>query len=181
MAEYPALLLFRCMLLSTYTELGDADKARAELERLRSDGFRDLELGIEWYFSACMLAEICERLGEPGHAPRLYRALLPYGGCVVMTNPEICLGSAARYLGLLASSMGRAADAVSHFERALETNGRMEARPWLARTQADLARTLLARDAPGDRDRAGELARAALETFGALGMEDPAKRLRDAS
>ena len=57
---------------------------------------------------------------------------------------------------------------------------RMGFRPWLARTQADLARTLLARGSTGDVERAGELSRAALETFGALGHEGPADRLREA-
>jgi hypothetical protein len=76
--------------------------------------------------------------------------------------------------------MGRADDAVRHLERALETNERLGVRPWLARTQADLARTLSARGTPGDVDRAGDLSRAALGTFDALGMEEPAERLRHA-
>ena len=62
---------------------------------------------------------------------------------------------------------------------ALEMNERLGVRPWLAHTQADLARTLLARGARGDLDRASELSRAALETFDALGMEGPADRLSD--
>ena len=87
----------------------------------------------------------------------------------------------SRYLGLLASAMGCADDAVSHYEAALEINERHGARPWLARTQADLARTLLPRDAPGDRERARELTGSALDTFETLGMEEPAERLRRAA
>ena len=75
--------------------------------------------------------------------------------------------------------MGRADDAVRHFERALETNERLGVRPWLARTQADLARTLLARGAPGTWTGRRVVPRG-LETFDALGMEEPAERLRDA-
>jgi DNA-binding SARP family transcriptional activator len=179
-AEYPTFFLFSCMLVSTYSEAGEEEKARAELRTLAANDFQDLEVGTEWFFGASLLAEACERLDEAAHAPRLYEALLPYADYVVITHPEINLGSAARYLGLLASVMGRADDAVRHFERALETNERLGVRPWLARTQADLARTLLARGAPGDVDMAAELARAALETFDALDMKDPAERLRDA-
>ena len=84
--------------------------------------FRLLEVGTEWFFGASLLAEVCERLGEPAPAPRLYEALLPYGDYVVITHPEINLGSAARYLGLLASVMGRTDEAVSHFERAVAAN-----------------------------------------------------------
>jgi tetratricopeptide (TPR) repeat protein len=177
-AEHPDQFLFRCMLASTYSELGEVPNARAQLERLARDDFQTLEVGTEWFFGASLLAEVCERLDEGAHAPRLYGALLPYGDCVVITHPEINLGSAARYLGLLASVMGRADDAVGHFERAVAANQRMGFRPWLARTQADLARMLMARAAPGDLDEAAKLSRAALKTFGALGMEDPADRLR---
>jgi len=179
-AEYPTFFLFRCMLVSTCSEAGEEERARAELRTLAADDFQDLEVGTEWFFGASLLAEACERLDEASHAPRLYEALLPYGDYVVITHPEINLGSAARYLGLLASVMGRADDAVRHFERALETNERLALRPWLARTQADFARTLLARGARGDLHRAAELSRAALGTFDALGMEEPAERLRNA-
>jgi tetratricopeptide (TPR) repeat protein len=179
-AEYPTFFLFRCMLVSTYSEAEEEEKARAELRTLAADNFQDLEVGTEWFFGASLLAEACERLDEAAHAPRLYEALLPYGDYVVITHPEINLGAAARYLGLLASAMGRADDAVRHLERALETNERLGVRPWLARTQADLARTLSARGTPGDVDRAGDLSRAALGTFDALGMEEPAERLRHA-
>ena len=179
-AEYPTFFAFRCMLVSTYSEADEEEKAQAELRTLAADNFQDLEVGTEWFFGASLLAEACERLDEAAHAPRLYEALLPYGDYVVTTHPEINLGSAARYLGLLASVMGRADDAVRHFERALDTNERLGLRPWLARTQADLARTLLARGAPGEVNRGGDLSCAALETFDALGMEEPAQRLRNA-
>jgi tetratricopeptide (TPR) repeat protein len=178
-AEYP-LFMFRSMLVSLYSEIGEEALAREELERLAADGFDGLELRTEWFFGASQLADACERLGVATHARTLYKALLPYADCVVITHPEVSLGSAARYLGLLASVIGRQDDAVSHYEKALETNERIGARPWLARSQADLTRTLLARAEPGDADRAGELARAALDTFRALGMEEPAVRLRRA-
>ena len=176
-AEHP-LFMSRCMLVSLYSEVGEEAKAVVELERLAAEGFEDLELRCEWFFGASLLAEACERLGEPAHAPLFYEVLLPYRDNIVITHPEVDLGSAARYLGLLASVMGRTDDAVSHYEAALITNERLGARPWLARTQADLARTLLARGAPGDAERARELAGMAHETFETLGMVEPAERLR---
>jgi len=51
-----------------------------------------------------------------------------------------------------------------HFEDALEMNARMGARPWLAHTQRDYARMLLARDGSGDRERAYALLDHALAT-----------------
>jgi tetratricopeptide (TPR) repeat protein len=83
------------------------------------------------------------------------------------------MGSMSRYLGLLAVQLGRVDEAVGHFEQALEMNERMGARPWLAYTQHDYARVLLARDGPGDPERAEDLLAACRETFRALAMRGP--------
>jgi hypothetical protein len=98
----------------------------------------------------------------------------------VITHLEINLGSASRYVGLLASVMGRADEAVAHFERGLQANERMGFRPWLARTQADLARTLMGIAGPGDRERADELSRTASDAFSALGMAGAAAQYKAA-
>lgn len=76
----------------------------------------------------------------------------------------------ARYLGILASTMTSWDDAQAHFEDALEANARMGARPWLAHTQDDHAHMLLARDAPGDSQRAELLLAEAVATYRELGM-----------
>jgi hypothetical protein len=52
----------------------------------------------------------------------------------------------------------------------------MGARPWLAHTQSDYARMLLARNHAGDRERALELIEDALATYRELGMDDWAQR-----
>jgi uncharacterized protein HemY len=80
-------------------------------------------------------------------------------------------GSVARYLGLLATTTKRWDEAERHFEAALTTNARIGARPWLAHTQRDYARMLLASDEPGDGERALALIRTALQTYRELGME----------
>jgi len=56
-------------------------------------------------------------------------------------------------------------------------NERMGARPWLAFTQEDYARTLLEHGQPAEAERALELLQRALETFRALGMEPHAARV----
>jgi tetratricopeptide (TPR) repeat protein len=89
----------------------------------------------------------------------------------VTAHPEFSLGSAARYLGILASAMARYEQATEHFERALAMNAQMGTRPWLAHTQHDYAAMLSARDDPGDRDRAGELIHEALASYRDLGIE----------
>jgi DNA-binding SARP family transcriptional activator/tetratricopeptide (TPR) repeat protein len=170
-AEYPTFLLFRCLLANLYSQLGHEVEAREELDRLAADDFAALEVGTEWFFAASLLAEVCAFLGAASPAADLYEALLRYGECNVIAHPEFSLGSASRYLGLLASTTSRWEDAAGHFERALDMNARMGARPWVAHTQDDYARMLLARDEAGDRERALELIGEALATYRELGME----------
>jgi hypothetical protein len=62
--------------------------------------------------------------------------------------------------------------AVAPWTEALALNERIEARPALAHTKADLARVLAARDRPGDREPADALRREAL--YEELGMPVPA-------
>jgi hypothetical protein len=52
----------------------------------------------------------------------------------------------------------------------------MGARPWLAHTHSDYARMLLARDAPGDRDKAQSLLLKALTTYQQVGILAAAAR-----
>jgi tetratricopeptide (TPR) repeat protein len=169
-AEYPTFFMFRCVQANLYSELGNEAAAREELEVLAAGDFDGLEAGTEWFFGATLLAEVCAFLDAAPHAARLYEALLPYGDCYVISHPELSLGSAERYLGLLASTLSRWEEAARHFERAVERNARMGARPWVAHTEDEYARMLLARDEAGDRERALGLITTALATYRELGM-----------
>ena len=69
-------------------------------------------------------------------------------------------------------------EAEQHFHDALAMNTRMGARPWLAHTQYDYATMLLARNQPGDREKAQELLDLALTTaheLGTLRLEEKVK------
>ena len=103
--------------------------------------------------------------------------MLPYASLNAVAVPELALGSTSRSLGILATLLGRFEDAARHFEEALRMNERMEAPPWLAHTQEEYARMLLRRNAPGDRERAEELAARAQATFLELGMQDDAAKV----
>ena len=91
--------------------------------------------------------------------------------------PVVCYGAASRYLGMLATTMERWEEAAQHFEDALAMNARMGARPWLAHTQHQYAVMLLARNQPGDRDKAMALFEEALTTARELGMRALEARL----
>jgi DNA-binding SARP family transcriptional activator len=175
-AQYPTFFIFRCVLVSTLSQLDLGVQAQQEIDRLGADDFAGLEVGTEWHFGACLLAEACAALGDARHAPRIYKALEPYGEYNVMAHPEFSLGSAARYLGLAAATMAHWEQAESHFVRALARNAEMGTRPWLAHSQHDYAAMLLSRDEPGDRERAHGLVREALATYRQLGMRDWAEK-----
>ncbi len=113
-------------------------------------------------------------MGDADSAEVLYRLLLPWAAFNVADQPEAIRGSVSRYLGLLAAMLERWNEAFRHFEDALAMNERMGARPWLARTQHDYARMLLARDDPGDAEKAELLFSHALTTYRELGMPAPA-------
>jgi DNA-binding SARP family transcriptional activator len=170
-AEYPDVFIFRCALANVYGELGHERKARAELARIAASDFADLHIGTEWFVGASALASVCARLEDAEAAKRLYDALLPYADFNVYAHPEVCLGSAARFLGVLATTMSRWDDAAGHFEQALEMNARMGGRPSAAHTQHDHAAMLLRRGQPGDTERARELLAAAAGTYRDLGMQ----------
>jgi len=119
---------------------------------------------------------VCTSLGDTRRAGKLYELLLPYAGCNVLAYPELSLGSASRYLGLLASTLSRWAEAERHFDAAIEMNAQMGARPWSSHTQHDYARMLLARGEASDRERALELIAGTLTTYLELGMESWAEK-----
>ena len=75
-----------------------------------------------------------------------------------------------RPLGLLAAVCGRLDDAEGHFERALDINTAMGARPSAAHTQHDHARMLIRRGPAGDPAKPAALLRAALGVYRELGM-----------
>jgi hypothetical protein len=78
--------------------------------------------------------------------------------------------SADRFLGLLAHTMGNLDQAVQHFEDALAFCRNAGYRPEVAWTCCDYADTLLARNQPGDRQRAMSLLDESLAISRELGM-----------
>jgi uncharacterized protein HemY len=104
-------------------------------------------------------------------AADIYALLAPWAALNAADPHEGFRGSVARYLGQLAATSAQWDDAERHFEAALIANTNMGATAWVALTQLDFARMLLARDGPRDRERARELAAAALATCRELGLE----------
>jgi class 3 adenylate cyclase/DNA-binding CsgD family transcriptional regulator len=166
-----------------YSELGRRREAQAEFEHLARHDFADLPRDSLWMACMTYLTDVCAFLGDAARAATLYQLLLPYAGrTVVIGNATACYGAVSRYLGMLATTMERWEEAAQHFDDALAMNTRMGARPWLAHTQHEYAKMLLARNQPGDREEATALLNVALATARELDMRALEARLtvRDA-
>jgi tetratricopeptide (TPR) repeat protein len=125
-------------------------------------------------------AEPVALVGSPEDAQRIYDFLLPAADQDIVLGMTAVLweGPVARPLALLAARLERWPEAEAHFQAALDRLQRLDARPYLARTRYEYARTLKMRAAPGDGARAAALfaqARAeaeALELSGLLRLLD---------
>ena len=137
---------------------------------LATDDFAGLPFDMEWLYGMSLLAETCCSLDDTESAAVLYELLAPYAAFNVVDTPEGIRGSVSRYLGLLAATLERWNAAGKHYDNASAMNASMGARPWQAHTQADHARMLLSRNAPGDREQAQALLDAARVSYRELNL-----------
>jgi hypothetical protein len=137
-ASNPTRPAWRAALGMTLSESGQLEAARAELDQLAAQNFRDIPEDGDWITTMTLLCDLCVPLGDARRAAALYEAILPYAGVNVVAGIGVlCLGSATRYLGKLAATIGR--DAAEHFEQALEENARLKSPVLVAQTQLDYA------------------------------------------
>ena len=177
-------------LVSVLVELGMEEEARRELARVAVEGLDGFRESL-WLASLTYLTDASAALGDEPTAALVYPELEPLAGANVMIGHLVAYyGAADRYLGMLATTLGEWERAEAHFESALELNRRMGAVTWLAHTEYEYARLLVARG-PGERDRVaallGEAARhaeqigmaALLGRIRALGPAEPKAALPD--
>jgi hypothetical protein len=79
-------------------------------------------------------------------------------------------GPKSRFLALLLGRLRRFEESVAAFEDAMARLRKLDALPYLSRTEYELGRTLLERSAPGDSERAAALLASARERAVTLGM-----------
>src|SRR5262249_47106701 len=169
-ARYPHNIIWQVTVAGYRASLKQREEARRELECVAVD-FTDVPRGFFWLHGMSFLGEVVSFVGDVRRAAMLYDLLLPYGDRCAVGGALYCRGAVARPLGLLATVLGRHDAAERHFEKALEMNPRIRARIWVAHTQHDYARMLVARDQPGDREKAAALAAQALATAREVGMK----------
>jgi DNA-binding SARP family transcriptional activator len=167
----PDLTAWRAALALACAETGDTAAAREAFEVLARDDFKGLRRDWLWLLTVALLTEVCFRLSDRSRAARLRELLLPYERQqVVLAHGVASVGAVARYLGLAEATLGLVADALGHFDLALELHRTWGAQPWIARTALDAERLLLQRGQPGDHDRAATLAGEARQIAARTGM-----------
>ena len=170
--QFPTTLAIRAALAWIYTLMGRTDDARENFEIVAANDFADLPRDTTWLLSLMMLAHTACALGDRGRAKILYDLFAPYNSRTIVAGPAIvCLGSASRYLGLLAATIGRRRDAARHFTEAIEMHDRMGARPYLAHSLREYGELLQGSDDADERARSGELLGRAAALYAELGME----------
>jgi DNA-binding CsgD family transcriptional regulator len=162
-------------LVCLLVELGMEAEARRELDRIRGAGlepFREL-----WLASLTYLTDACAVLRDEALAAELYAELEHLTGTNVMIGHlVVCYGAADRYLGMLAATLGEWERAEHHFEQAIALNRKMEMRTWLAQTEYEYARMLLAQG-PGESDGAATHLSRAAELAADIGMSALSSRV----
>ena len=124
-----------------------------------------------WPLTLAETAEIVAGLEATEHAHVLADELGPYAGELVVVGAGIlCLGAFDRYRGMMLGLLGRHDEAVAALTAALALEESVESPPFTARTRYWLARALLQRDGPGDRERAADELDRSIETAERLGM-----------
>jgi DNA-binding CsgD family transcriptional regulator/tetratricopeptide (TPR) repeat protein len=164
-------------LASLLVELGMEPAARRELARIAGEGLDPFRESL-WMGSLVYTADACAALRDETVAALVQRELAPFAGAVVMVGHLVAFyGSADRYLGMLAATLGEWEQAEEHFERALEANRAMGASTWLAHTHYEYARMLV--DRGGEcRKRAEAMLAEADRLAGTIGMAALRNRIR---
>jgi class 3 adenylate cyclase/tetratricopeptide (TPR) repeat protein len=154
-----------------YAGLDRREEALGEVERFAADGFETIPRDCVWMATMTMLARVVTRFDAHVHAEPLYARLKPFADRTVSVGGAVlCLGPVSHYLGRLARVLGDHELALDHFDNALAVSRALGAPPLVARTQAETAKVLLERNAPGDGGRARALLEEAAAGASALGM-----------
>ncbi len=160
------------------TEVGHIDEARARFNEIAADGFVSLRHSADWLTSICTLSIASVTVGDREAARRLYELLLPYAErCTPFLAGAGCLGFNHAFLGFAAEAAGMQAEAIRHFEEALQRNAAIGASYVAPRVYYEYARTLLSMGGDAERAKAKELIETGLVRARRIGMRADAERL----
>jgi tetratricopeptide (TPR) repeat protein len=145
------------VLALSYVQAGKRDEAAEVFGRVAQGDFAAIPRDMLWLAGMCLLAQVCAALGDAERARVLYGLLLEHRARNVMVGMANCMGSAERFLGLLATTMQDWQAAEEHFETALERNATGGIDAYFEIVRGEYAAMLEARGGPSDAIRAAQL------------------------
>lgn len=161
---------------------GEAQPARAMLERLTREGVASIPSSSSWLTTMLAVVELAFSLDDAKNAQAAYDALLPYADLPIMASlGVVCFGSVHRPLGIAALTSGKLDLAIEHFAAAVAANEELGHRPAAIQAQAELGLARLRRAPNGDDPRGRALLQDAMTAAEAMGMTALAARWRDAA
>ncbi len=171
-AEFPTMAVWRVALATCQAGAGLVDAARATYGATYVGDELPLPQSSTWYTTVCQLAELAWNLDDADLAARLAPLTGPVADRVAVTGMgAVCIGHIARHHGLVLAVLGRDDEAVEVLEHARERAAACRFRPWLVRTQVELAAVRERRDGPGDREAAVALRAEAAALSERLGVQ----------
>ena len=173
---FPAVPGLASFLALIHTEGGRLGEAREVIGRLAATGF-DLPADAPQLTFLTIAAEVLRALDDRESAAVLYDLLLPAEASFSVAG-GVTTGCTAYYLGVLATMVGRFAEAEEHFAFAGDIHERIGAPAHLGRGRVEWARMRLCRRRPGDVEEARRLLDQALSGAIELGLVNVERRAR---
>lgn len=139
--RYPVFIGWRASRCWGLALSGEARAASRELDELLAEVSGRAHRRLDWPTALVAMSESAVLLGRADAAEVLRGLLLPLEGRVLVLG--FCVmtwGPVARYLGMLSETMGLYSEAEAWYGRSIEEGARCEGEPWLAHSEAGLAR-----------------------------------------
>lgn len=144
-------------------------EARAALDRLAAHHFDELPRDAVWLAAMTYAADACGVVAHAVAAEQLYDLVLPFRSrFAVDAIGAACYGSMSRPLGVLATVLGRRAEAEEHFDDAIAAHRRGGATALVAETLNDLGTALASF---GEGTRAHAVLEEVRSLYRSLGMD----------
>ncbi|MDQ1402333.1 MAG: hypothetical protein QOG03_649, partial [Actinomycetota bacterium] len=155
-ADNPGIPAFKGSMAQQLASIGSPDEARRLLADAMGEDFYVDAHDYLWTTTATLFALAAVKVEDVAAAARLWELLEPWADQGLATLAT-CTGSVNLYLGPLAALLGKSDEAERYFSEADALHRRLPAPFYVGLNNVGCARFLLARDNPGDAERARTL------------------------
>lgn len=168
--QLPGNPVVDCARALLHADMGNIEEAKRHFALVAGDDYAALRRVNGLCNVLCWVAETCVRIGDRDSARLLEADLRPRAQNFLAFAPRIPFGPGAHWLGIVVALRGdydEACTLLADAARRSRLGGGAEAAAW---SEYELARILIERDGPGDRDRARGLLRDSAAVAGNLGL-----------